>query len=130
MAYDEAFAGAARLWAEAMADRPQARRGHESPAPLQRRLRRGAGGCGQGKDEPPLDEAAKAAGAKQAIDWLKADLAFWTKQSRRGPPRPGVRRSDPPALEGRPGPGGYPRSGRAGQAPRRRAESVSGPGAR
>jgi serine/threonine-protein kinase len=44
-------------------------------------------GCGEGKDEPLLDEPAKARWRKQAIDWLKADLAFWTKQVDTGPPQ-------------------------------------------
>jgi serine/threonine-protein kinase len=34
---------------------------------------------GQGKDDPPLDEPAKAHWRQQAIDWLKADLAAWSK---------------------------------------------------
>jgi hypothetical protein len=42
-------------------------------------------GCGQGKDQPALDEAAKARWRKQAVEWLKADLAFWTKQIGTGP---------------------------------------------
>ena len=37
-------------------------------------------GCGQGKDQPTLDGPAKTRWRKQAIEWLKADLAFWTKQ--------------------------------------------------
>jgi serine/threonine-protein kinase len=41
-------------------------------------------GCGQGKDEPPLDEAARARWRKQAVDWLKTDLVFWTKQIETG----------------------------------------------
>jgi eukaryotic-like serine/threonine-protein kinase len=44
-------------------------------------------GCGQGKDEPPLDEAAKTRWRKQAIDWLKADLAFWSRRVETGPPQ-------------------------------------------
>ena len=44
MAYDHKhFAAAARLWAEALASRPEARRRPPGPAPLQRRLRRGPG---------------------------------------------------------------------------------------
>src|SRR5262249_45826491 len=41
-------------------------------------------GCGQGKDDPPLDEATKARWRKQAIDWLQADLAFWSNQVETG----------------------------------------------
>jgi hypothetical protein len=44
-------------------------------------------GCGQGKDDPPLDEPAKARWRKQAIDWLEADLAAWTKIRESGPPQ-------------------------------------------
>jgi serine/threonine-protein kinase len=44
-------------------------------------------GCGQGKDDPPLDEAGKAHWRKQALDWLKADLAVWSKVSETGPPQ-------------------------------------------
>jgi hypothetical protein len=36
-------------------------------------------GSGQGQDEPPLDDAAKARWRTQARDWLKADLAAWGK---------------------------------------------------
>jgi tetratricopeptide (TPR) repeat protein len=44
-------------------------------------------GCGQGRDDPPLDNAARARWRKQAIDWLKADLAAWTKILESGPPQ-------------------------------------------
>ena len=35
--------------------------------------------AGQGQDEPPLDEAAKAKLRRQALDWLKAELTAWSK---------------------------------------------------
>jgi serine/threonine-protein kinase len=44
-------------------------------------------GSGKGKDEPALDDAAKARWRKQALDWLKADLAAWAKVLETGPPR-------------------------------------------
>ena len=44
-------------------------------------------GCGQGKDDPPLDDAARTRWRKQAIDWLKADLAAWSKILESGPPQ-------------------------------------------
>jgi hypothetical protein len=44
-------------------------------------------GCGQGKDDPPLDEPTKARWRKQAIEWLKADLAAWSKVLESGPPQ-------------------------------------------
>jgi serine/threonine-protein kinase len=44
-------------------------------------------GCVQGKDYPPLDEPTKARWRKQAIDWLRADLAAWSKILKEGPPQ-------------------------------------------
>jgi tetratricopeptide (TPR) repeat protein len=42
-------------------------------------------GCGQGKDDPPLDDAARSRWRKQAIDWLKADLIAWSQILASGP---------------------------------------------
>jgi eukaryotic-like serine/threonine-protein kinase len=36
-------------------------------------------GCGHGRDNPPLDEATKTHWRGQALDWLKADLAAWSR---------------------------------------------------
>jgi len=36
-------------------------------------------GCGKGKDQPRPDEAVKTAFRRQALDWLKADLAIWSR---------------------------------------------------
>ena len=44
-------------------------------------------GCGQSKDDPPLEEGARASWRKQAIAWLKADLAAWSKILESGPPQ-------------------------------------------
>ena len=41
--------------------------------------------CGQGKDDPPLDDAVKTRWRKQAIDWLTADLTAWSKILDSGP---------------------------------------------
>jgi tetratricopeptide (TPR) repeat protein len=43
-------------------------------------------GAGRGED-PPTDEAEKARWRKRAVAWLRADLAFWTKQVEVGPPQ-------------------------------------------
>jgi tetratricopeptide (TPR) repeat protein len=42
-------------------------------------------GAGQGEDRPPPDEAEKAHWRKQAVAWLAAELALWTKQADPGP---------------------------------------------
>jgi serine/threonine-protein kinase len=43
--------------------------------------------AGQGKDEPKPDETAKARLRGQALVWLKAELALWTKLLDSGPPQ-------------------------------------------
>src|SRR5262249_32974231 len=75
LAYDrEKFAVAARLWAEALAGDPK------PTGDRQARLRYNAAraaalaAAGQDKDEPP-PEAAKAKLRRQALDWLKAEVA-------------------------------------------------------
>src|SRR5262249_10906505 len=40
--------------------------------------------AGEGKNQPPLDDAAKAELRRQALDWLKAELTAWSKVQ---PPR-------------------------------------------
>jgi tetratricopeptide (TPR) repeat protein len=42
-------------------------------------------GAGRGEDRP-TDEAEKARWRKQAVAWLRADLALWAKQVESGPP--------------------------------------------
>jgi serine/threonine-protein kinase len=37
--------------------------------------------CGQGADAAKLDETERACLRRQALDWLRDDLAFWTKQA-------------------------------------------------
>jgi tetratricopeptide (TPR) repeat protein/tRNA A-37 threonylcarbamoyl transferase component Bud32 len=39
-------------------------------------------GCGQGKDADPLDTLERARLRRQAVAWLRADLAHWTRQAR------------------------------------------------
>jgi len=42
--------------------------------------------AGKGIEEPPLDAQAKTRWRGQALAWLKADLAYWTKQAETGTP--------------------------------------------
>jgi hypothetical protein len=43
-------------------------------------------GAGKGDDQPPSDEPEKARWRKQALEWLRADLAHWTRQAATGKP--------------------------------------------
>jgi serine/threonine-protein kinase len=38
-------------------------------------------GCGQGNDADKVDDKERARLRKQALDWLRADLAYWTKRA-------------------------------------------------
>jgi serine/threonine protein kinase/Tfp pilus assembly protein PilF len=42
--------------------------------------------AGRGKDQPPLDDRARAHLRQQAVAWLRADLAAWTKRLENGTP--------------------------------------------
>ena len=88
MCYDKKLHGAsARFWAEAFQAQPKLVEDMQAQNRYNAACAAALAGCGQGKDEPPLDDAAKARWRKQAIDWLKADLAAWSKILESGPPQ-------------------------------------------
>src|SRR5207249_3460740 len=119
-AYDTGRHAAARLWAEALdaepglADDRQA--GHRYNAACAAAL----AGSGQGIDDPPPDEAARARLRARALGWLQADLAAWSRLLDTAPPdqRPAVAQTlahwqadadlagvrEPGALDALPGP--------------------------
>ena len=71
------YGASARFWAEAfqsdraLADDPMVRNRYNAACAA------ALAGSGQGKTEPPLDLAAQARLRRQALDWLKAELAAW-----------------------------------------------------
>jgi tetratricopeptide (TPR) repeat protein len=88
LCYHKKLHGAsARLWAEAFGAQPKL----ADDLPAQHRYNAACAaalaGCGQGKEDPPLDEATRARWRKQALDWLKADLAAWSKVVGSGSPQ-------------------------------------------
>ena len=86
MAYNSKyFAVAARLWSETFENDPKLAEDMQAQHRYNAACAAALAGCGQGKDEPPLDEPSRARSRKQAIDSLKADLAFWIKQVEAGP---------------------------------------------
>ena len=88
MAYDRKhFAAAARLWAEALASDPKLGDDRQTQHRYNAACAAALAAAGQGKDEPPPDDAAKAKLRQQALDWLKAELAAWTKLLESGPPQ-------------------------------------------
>ena len=88
MAYDRKhFAAAARLWAEALASDPKLGDDRQAQHRYNAACAAALAAAGQGKAEPPPDDAAKARLRQQALDWLKAELATWTKLLESGPPQ-------------------------------------------
>jgi serine/threonine-protein kinase len=81
------FAAASRLWTEAMESDPKLVDDREVQPRYNAACAAALAAAGQGKDEPPLDEAAKVRWRKQAIEWLKADLAAWAKIVEQGSPQ-------------------------------------------
>jgi serine/threonine-protein kinase len=81
------YAAAARFYEQAFQSQPAL------AADMQRQHRYNAAcaaalaGSGQGKDGSTLSEDERVRWRNQALDWLRADLAFWTKQVENGPPK-------------------------------------------
>ena len=86
--YDKKLlAASARLWSEAFQSEPKLVDDMQVQHRYNAACAAALAGCGQGKDEPPLDDTAKTRWRKQAMDWLKADLAAWSKILESGPPQ-------------------------------------------
>jgi hypothetical protein len=76
---------AARLYDEAFAAQPgladDVKEGYRFRAACAAAL----AGCGQGKDAPPTSRE-RVRWRKQALEWLRADLAIWARQAESGSP--------------------------------------------
>jgi eukaryotic-like serine/threonine-protein kinase len=71
--------GAARFCADAFVDRPNLAEDMNAQTRYNAACAAALAGSGQSKDDPPLDEKTRLRWRKQAVEWLKADLAAWTK---------------------------------------------------
>jgi serine/threonine-protein kinase len=78
--FKKLYAGSARLYAEALADKPEL--ANEPRNNLRYNAARAAAlaGCGVGDDAGGLEEKERTRLRDQARDWLKADLALWAKR--------------------------------------------------
>jgi serine/threonine-protein kinase len=74
------FAASARLWAEAFEADPASANDLKAYSRYSAAGAAAQAGAGQGKDEPPPDEAARRRFRTQARDWLRADLGLRAKQ--------------------------------------------------
>jgi tetratricopeptide (TPR) repeat protein len=76
------YALAVRLYAEAFGADPKLADDLRAARRFQAAGAAAAAGCGQGQDATHLDEQEEARLRRQALDWLRAELAGWTKQAR------------------------------------------------
>jgi tetratricopeptide (TPR) repeat protein len=84
------FVGAAELYAGAFAADPKLTEildSHRYDAACAAAL----AGCGQGEDATKLDDAERVRLRRQALDWLAADFAAWTKLADNASDRPRLR---------------------------------------
>jgi len=68
------YATSARLHDEALAATPQLADDHIDEYRYRAARAAAMAGCGQGKDQPPPDDAIKDRWRTKAVDWLKAEL--------------------------------------------------------
>ena len=79
-AYDMALhSSATQLWIEALTADPSLIDNRQAQHRYNAACAAALAGCGQGKDDPRPDDAAKAKLRRQAHDWLRAQLAAWAK---------------------------------------------------
>ena len=82
---------AARFYAEAFAAKPKLADVLEVSNRYNAACAAALAGCGQGQDAAALDDAERARLRRQALDWLRADLAAWgqllQKQPEQAPAR-------------------------------------------
>jgi tetratricopeptide (TPR) repeat protein len=78
------WAAAARLWAEAFAALPGLEDDLRSPWRYDAACDAALAGCAQGKDAGGLADAERARLRRQALTWLRADLAVWRQRLEKG----------------------------------------------
>jgi tetratricopeptide (TPR) repeat protein len=73
------YAAAARLYAEALFAEPRLTDDRRAGRAYSAACCAALAGCGHGKDDPPPDDSTRAKLRGQALDWLRAELAAWSK---------------------------------------------------
>ena len=79
------YAASARLYTEAFVANPRLLDDIRSQYRYNAACAAALAGAGQGEDAAKSDAGARAAWRKRALDWLRADLAFWDKVAGAGP---------------------------------------------
>jgi serine/threonine-protein kinase len=83
------YAAATRLWADAFAAAPKLGENRRARDRYNAACAAALAGCGQGKDDPAPDEPARAKLRQQALGWLKAEQATWSRVIEYGLPQAG-----------------------------------------
>ncbi len=78
------YASAAKLCSQVIEAEPKAAEPGASAIRYSQAGCAALAGTGRGAEKPALDERQMAEWRKRALEWLKADLAFWTKQVEHG----------------------------------------------
>jgi hypothetical protein len=87
-AYDTArFASAARLWAEALEADPKLAESRQTQHCYNAACAAALAGSGKAIDDPTPGDAAQAKLRQQALNWLKFELAAWSRLLQSGPPQ-------------------------------------------
>jgi serine/threonine protein kinase/tetratricopeptide (TPR) repeat protein len=73
------YAAAVRFFAEALAAEPSLLGGQPSDLRYDAACAAALSGCGQGEDAKSLDDKERVRLRRQALDWLRADLAAWRR---------------------------------------------------
>ena len=81
------YSAATRFHAEALKADPKLADDRQTSHRYNAACNAALAGCGRGKDNPPPDQATRAGLRSQARDWLKAELAAWSKLIESGPPQ-------------------------------------------
>ena len=79
------YASSARLYAQALANSPTLAVDRQVRHAYNAACAAALAGCGQAKEDPGPDDAARAKLRRQALVWLKAELAAWAKFFDTGP---------------------------------------------
>jgi serine/threonine-protein kinase len=77
--YKRRYAAAARLWEGAFADRPELKDDLAAGSRYDAACAAALAGCGRGDDAAALSDAERARWRRQALAWLREDLAVWRK---------------------------------------------------
>jgi tetratricopeptide (TPR) repeat protein len=75
--WSKMYAGSTRLWAALLENDPKLGDDRQAARRINAACAAAMAATGKGGNEPPPDELAKAKFRRQALDWLRADLAAW-----------------------------------------------------